>query len=32
LGERSSFMSSPAISGKNLLIRSNSHLYCIGEK
>lgn len=32
LGERSEFMSSPAISGKNLLIRSNKFLYCIGGK
>lgn len=32
LGERSEFMSSPAVSGKNLLIRSNKYLYCIGEE
>lgn len=32
LGERSEFMSSPAVSGKNLLIRSNRYLYCIGAK
>lgn len=32
LGERGNFFSSPAVSGNNLLIRSNTHLYCIGRK
>ena len=31
LGERGNFFSSPAVTGKNLLIRSNTQLYCIGE-
>jgi outer membrane protein assembly factor BamB len=32
LGERGNFMSSPAVSGKTILIRSNSYLYCIGKE
>lgn len=31
LGDRSAFNSSPAISGEQLLIRSNRYLYCIGK-
>lgn len=32
LEDRGNFMSSPAISGKQLLIRSNQFLYCIGQE
>lgn len=32
LGDRSTFNASPAVSGNRLLIRSDTHLYCIGGK
>jgi outer membrane protein assembly factor BamB len=32
LGDRSAFSASPAVSGGRLLIRSDTHLYCLGSK
>ncbi len=32
LGTRSVFDSSPAIAGRRIFLRSNQHLYCLGEK
>lgn len=32
LGDRSMFNASPAVAGNHLFIRSDTHLYCIGQK
>lgn len=32
LGDRSTFNASPAISGNRIFLRSDHHLYCLGEK
>jgi outer membrane protein assembly factor BamB len=32
LGDTSGFNGSPAVAGDRLLVRSNTHLYCIGSK
>jgi len=32
LGDRSTFNASPAVSGRRLLVRSDTHLYCLGAE
>jgi hypothetical protein len=32
LGDRSTFNASPAVSGGQIFVRSDTHLYCLGNK